>query len=129
MRQPRGRRTSGELVGIALQGEPPRLEPPEYLNARERALFVELIEACNARQFAKSDLPLIAAYVQATLLSRQAIKEAATDPAMLALWEKATRAMTTLATKLRLTPLSRSDPKTILRGRPNPHPRPWSNDD
>jgi hypothetical protein len=60
-----------------------------------------------------SDLPLLVSYVQATLLSRQAVAGASTDAAALALWEKATRMQATLATRLRLSPQARLDPKTL----------------
>jgi hypothetical protein len=124
MRQ-RGRKTTDHLAALSVNGDPPRLQPPAHLNDHERALFVELIEACSPRHFVASDLPLLASYVQAILLSRSAVKDAAEDPAMLVLWEKATRMQATLATRLRLSPQSRTDPKTIggmqqASGPPNP---------
>jgi phage terminase small subunit len=110
---------------MALQGDLPRLQPPEYLDDLARALFVELVAACSPQHFTKSDVPLLASYCQATLLARQAVTKAAEDVQALSLWEKAIRAQTSLATKLRLTPSSRSDPKTILRQRPSNLPHPW----
>jgi len=45
---------------------------------------------------------------------------------MLALWEKATRMQATLATRLRLSPQARTDPKTIGRQMPQRiGPPPW----
>jgi hypothetical protein len=45
---------------------------------------------------------------------------------MLALWEKATRMQATLATRLRLSPQARTDPKTIGRQMPQRiDPPPW----
>jgi hypothetical protein len=66
------------------------------------------------------DIPLLASYVQATILARGAVKEAAQDPRSLAVWEKATRMQATLATRLRLSPQSRVDPKVVGRNRPTP---------
>jgi hypothetical protein len=68
---------------------------------------------------------LLVTFVQATLLSRQAVIKAASDPAMLALWEKASRMQATLATRLRLAPQSRVDPKTLARQQPSAWPKPW----
>jgi hypothetical protein len=47
-------------------------------------------------------------YVQATLMARQTVR----DPEQVATWDKAVRLQAMLATRLRLTPQSRSDPKT-----------------
>jgi hypothetical protein len=94
-----------------------------HVDQSERSLFVESV--CGPRHFTKSDAPLLASYVQATLLSRAAVKKAASDPAMLALWEKSTRMQSTLATRLRLSPASRADPKTVARERPSLYRKPW----
>jgi hypothetical protein len=80
----------------------------------------------------QSDLPLLVSYVQATLLARRAATALAKDISMIAIWEKATRMQATLATRLRLAPQARSDPKTIARGSANHNPsaydsmeKPW----
>jgi hypothetical protein len=91
-----GRKSAAELASPPVDGSSPRLRPPEHLDDRERALFVELINACAPQHFVKSDAPLLAAYVQSILLSRSAVKHAGKDPAALALWEKSTRMTATL---------------------------------
>jgi len=122
----RGRKSGDELTVINVNGDPPRLDPPPTLTDPERALFVEIVQACSPKHFVPSDVPLVVSYVQATLLSRQAVTNAATTPAMLALWEKATRMQATLATRLRLSPQARTDPKTIGRQMPQRiGPPPW----
>jgi hypothetical protein len=125
----RGRKSAQHFSAPAVDGDPPRLQPPAHLDDRERSLFVELVEACGPRHFVASDVPLVVSYVQATLLSRQAVKTAAEKPAMLALWEKSTRMQATLATRLRLSPQSRLDPKTVGRERPSLYRRPWEDRD
>jgi len=120
MRQ-RGRRSAATLVAIDLTGKPSRLTPPSSLNDDEQALFSELVGACDASHFRESDLPLLISYVQSTLISRAA----AHDPDRIVLWEKATRMQATLATRLRLSPQSRIDPKTIGRQQSHPGPFPW----
>jgi len=124
----RGRKTADHLTALSLSGDPPRLLPPAHLDHSERRLFVELTEACSPRHFVPSDAPLLANYVSATLLSRFAVKKAAKDPAMLALWEKATRIQASLATRLRLSPQARLDPKTVGRQPPTVLRKPWQDD-
>jgi hypothetical protein len=110
MRQ-RGRKSSAQLVAIGIDGKPPKLTPPADLKEDERAMFVALIDACDARHFRPSDLPLLTSYIQATLLARGTAR----DPDKVATWEKAVRVQAALATRLRLSPQSRTDPKTIGR--------------
>src|SRR5215475_14354867 len=100
----RGRKSADELAVINVNGDPPRLDPPVTLTDPERALFVEIVEACSPKHFVPSDLPILVSFIQSTLLSRQAIKEAAKDGKAVAIWEKATRMQATLATRLRLSP-------------------------
>ena len=110
---------------IAVDGDPPRLDPPLHLTDVERSLFTELVAACSPRHFVASDLPLLVSFVQATLLARQAITRASTDASMLSTWEKACRMQATLATRLRLAPQSRYDPKSVARQQPSRFPLPW----
>jgi hypothetical protein len=121
----RGRKSAAELSMIAVDGDPPRLDPPPSLTDLERSLFTELVGACSPKHFVPSDLPLLISYVQATLLSRQAVTRAAVDMTALALWEKSTRMQATLATRLRLAPQSRYDPKSVARQQPSRFPLPW----
>jgi hypothetical protein len=120
------RRSAADLATPRIEAERRRLDPPEHLTDEERSLFVEIVGSCAPSHFVKSDMPLLASFVQATLLSRSAIKNAPTDSAALATWEKATRMQATLATRLRLAPQARTDPKTIARNQPK-HGlrRPW----
>ena len=59
------------------------------------------------------------------MLARGAIKNAATDATALATWEKAVRVQATLATRLRLAPQARLDPKTVARQQQPHWPPPW----
>ncbi len=119
-------RSPANLSGINVKGDPPRLDPPPDLADDERSLFLEIVGTCSPKHFVPSDLPLLISFVQATLLSRQAVSKAADDPKALALWEKATRMQATLATRLRLAPQSRFDGKATARRQP-PYlgPLPW----
>jgi hypothetical protein len=120
MRQ-RRRKSAATLAAPNLTGRPSPLSPPASLNDDERALFCELVGACAAEHFRTSDLPLLISYIQATLIAR----DAAHEPDRITLWEKATRMQATLATRLRLSPQSRADPKTVARHEP-PLRKPWA---
>jgi hypothetical protein len=61
---------------------------------------------------------MLAAFAQASLLARTAIKKAARDPVALKVWREASRVQVTLATKLRLTVQARKDPATLARNPP-----------
>ena len=121
------RRSAAGRAAFPIKAEHPRLQPPEFLDDLERELFREIIESCAPDHFVPSDVPLLVAYVQAVLLARGAIKEAATEKSALTIWDHATKAQNTLATRLRLCPQARAYPKTIGRHQPkNPHlRRPW----
>lgn len=110
MRQ-RGRKSAANLVTLNVTGTSPRLLAPAYLRDDERTLFDELIAACSPSHFVELDLPLLVSFVQSTLLAR----DTARDPGKSAVWEKAVRVQATLATRLRLAPQARTDPKTIAR--------------
>jgi hypothetical protein len=125
MRQ-RGRKSAANVVALSVNGLSPRLTAPPGLSTAERSLFNELIGACDPRHFVRSDLPLLVSFVQATLLSRRAASKLTKDPRMVRTWETATRMQATLATRLRLAPQARTDPKTIARQQPAYHgAKPW----
>jgi len=120
--QQRGRKSAASLLPVGVGGEQARLVPPAFLSAEEASLFAEVVAACDVGHFRKSDEPLLVAFVQATLMSR----EAAHNPSNIMVWEKATRMQATLATRLRLAPQSRIDPKTLGRQSEPPRgPMPW----
>jgi hypothetical protein len=124
MRQ-RGRKSAADFVPPHVDGKPTRLEPPASLSDAERELFVELIDACDPRHFVKSDLPLVTSYIQATLMSRRAAAGMVDDPGLIGAFEKGVKLQAVLATRLRLAPQARTDPKTITRHAPSLEPKPW----
>ena len=120
------RTSAAELATPRINADERRLEPPPYLDKAGRSLFLEIVAACAPNHFLPSDLPLLTSYVQATLLSRHAAKDASSDSGALTTWEKATRMQATLATRLRLAPQARMDPKSVTRNAPKPWlRRPW----
>ena len=117
MRQ-RGRRSAAALEVINVDGRPSRLQPPRYLNKIETAVFVELAATGH---FVPTDAGLLASLAQATIMARKAAR----DPAKLSVWERAVRVQAMLSTKLRLTPQTRTDPKTVGRQQQRGYPAPW----
>jgi hypothetical protein len=105
MRQ-RGR-PSSVLTFPIVDGSPSRLQPPASLRKAERTVFVQVINACSPHHFSESDLPLLISYAQATVLAHSLAHRAGE----IAAWERATRVQMALATKLRLTPQTRTDRK------------------
>ena len=119
MRQ-RGRKSVEQLL-INVSGEPLRMKTPAGLNAKEREMFAELVNSTNPDHFRPSDIPMLIAFVQASLLSRKLARSGTISD-----WEKATRCLSSLATRLRLTPHARADAKTIGRMvQPSGLRRPW----
>jgi hypothetical protein len=111
----RGRRSAESLAINAVDGTPARLTAPAGLTTKERALFLQLVNACSPNHLRAADTPLLITYVQAALLAR----ELGRDPKKTREWERAARTMAALAVRLRLTPQSRKRPETIARQRQN----------
>jgi phage terminase small subunit len=131
MRQ-RGRKSAGGLATISVDGKPPQLLPPASLSEVEKVIFVDLVTSCDANHFRPSDLPLLVRYAEACALgdlSAQELRRGAVVDGKPSPWiviqEKAVRAMVSLSMRLRLSPQSRADPKTIARHAPPLGPKPW----
>ena len=130
MRQ-RGRKSAAALSVIAVDGEPNRLLPPASLGDVERTVFVDLVTACDPKHFRPSDLPLLCRYCETAVLAEQAALElrrgavvAGKPSPSITIQEKAVRAMVALSMRLRLSPQSRIDPKTLGRQQ-HQGPLPW----
>jgi len=121
MRQ-RGRKSPDNVVSLIVDGSPRRINAPAYLSKPERMLFDQIVNACAPAHFALADVTLLASYVQASLIAQ----DTARDPGKVTEWEKAVRVQAMLATKLRLSPQSRTDPKTIARNLPAKELPPWA---
>jgi hypothetical protein len=106
-----------------LTGQRSHLNPPEYLTDDERTAFVEVVDACDPSHFRASDLPLVAAYAQAAVKARKLAGER--NPLKGRGWIETVRLLVTLATKLRLSPQARIQPRTVGRQEPHDGPNPW----
>lgn len=96
-----GRKPAATVVplGIGHQTRPEKPRPPKWLDREERKLFKELVE--DAPHLRISDIPLLANYVQASVVARDLV---VTDPVA---WAKLDHRMNTLARNLRLTAAGR----------------------
>ena len=131
MRQ-RGRKSAASFETINVDGSPDRLQPPDHLSADERRRFADIVTNCDARHFRPSDMSLLVRFVEADGLAERAAKELRKHPvvdgkpsAWLAVQEKSVRALVSLSMRLRLSPQSRVDPKTLGRQQPQRGPLPW----
>ena len=111
------RRSSASFSVISVDGTPPRLSPPADLGELERKTFLDIVLACKLSHFQPSDLPLLAAYCRAIVLERQAsnalavaghVTEDGRVSPWMKVWEQASKAMLSLAHRLRLSPQGRS---------------------
>jgi hypothetical protein len=131
MRQ-RGKKSRAGLAIVNVNGKPARLEPPSSLPEAERAVFVDLVAASDPEHFRSSDLPLLVRYVESIVLADRAASElrkgavvkGKTSP-WLAIQREAIKAMVALSIRLRLSPQSRIDPKTLGRQQLRRGPAPW----
>jgi hypothetical protein len=111
----RGRIGAAELSVVSLRPGTQALRPPEDAPADVVKLFRSVVANCPPGHLAQSDVPLIISFCTATLLATKAAKASAKNPDMVSTWERAVRVQTTVATKLRLTPHSRTHPLTTAR--------------
>jgi hypothetical protein len=128
----RGRKSAAALSVIALDGQSARPSPPATLSEPERELFVAIVAGCDAGHFRQPDLPLLSRYCEAAVLAEQAALELRNGAVVngkpspwIVVQEKCVRSMVSLSMRLRLSPQSRLDPKTLGRQQPYPGRPPW----
>ena len=112
----RGRKSTAEMsVVVPIDTRRKKLEPPADLKAEEAQIFRQLVSACAPDHFVKSDIPLLVAYCTSIHLSRWAADAIESDNSFFTTWERATRMIATLATRLRLAPQARIDARAAGR--------------
>ncbi len=93
-------------------------------------MFTAIVAGCDANHFRQTDLPLLSRYCEAAILAEQAalgngaVLDGKPSP-WIVIQEKCVRAMVSLSMRLRLSPQSRIDPKTLGRQQPYPGRKPW----
>ncbi len=128
----RGRISAAAMSVIGVGGEQARPSPPACLSGPERELFAALVTGCDADHFRQTDLPLLSRYCEAAILAEQAALELRNGAVVngkpspwIVVQEKCVRAMVSLSMRLRLSPQSRIDPKTLGRQQPSSGRNPW----
>ncbi len=126
----RGRMSAAAIIGV--YGEQARPSPPAGLSDPEREMFAAIIAGCEADHFRQTDLPLLSRYCEAAILAERAALELRNGAVVdgkpspwIVVQEKSVRAMVSLSMRLRLSPQSRLDPKTLARQQRHPGPQPW----
>jgi len=117
----RGRQSAAELSVVPIiDAGMTRLDPPSHLSSVERKLFCEIVDSVHPNHFTPVDVHLLCTFVQVTLIARSSVKGL---PKSVAIWDRAVKLQATLATRLRISPQSRLDKKSVkLLG---PRARPW----
>jgi hypothetical protein len=111
-----------------VDGRRARLQVPEDLSPPAKEVWSEIVSAVPGEHFRASDEPLLRSYAEACALADQAAAQLATNGPVVAgkvspwlvVLEKAHRAQSALAIRLRLCPSSRTDPKTVGRAAVQP---------
>jgi hypothetical protein len=103
-----------------------RLSPPPSLSEREKAHFLDLVLGCPSSQFERSDLPLLIRWSELAAMAEEAAEHLRTEDlvvdgkvnAWFTIHQMATKSMSGLALRLKVSPQARSPkaPKT----RPTP---------
>ena len=130
----RGRKSSASLavvpvVPLAPQGRP---EPPEHLNEAEATEWRELVAAMRSDWFGRESHGLLERYVRHVCLARlianvipaQIGDDIAAFDKLTAMHARESQAISSLATRMRLTHQSARDSKT-LRREEHAGPKPW----
>jgi phage terminase small subunit len=130
MRQ-RGRKSAAALSVVDVHDQQ-KLLPPAFLSEPERELFASIVGGCDADHFRQTDLPLLSRYCEAAVLAENAaleLRDGAVVDGKPSPWivvqEKCVRALVSLSMRLRLSPQSRLDPKTLGRQQLPTGPMPW----
>jgi hypothetical protein len=131
----RGKKSTAELSIVRLQtNTTPRISPRSEAPAEVRALFAEIVASCPPTHWRPSDTYLVESLAQAILTERAAYQNIALESAVvgarvsqwISVAATSCKQIALLSTKLRLTPQSRSDPKTVgRRSRNAGMPKPW----
>jgi phage terminase small subunit len=104
----------------------PRIRPPDCLSDLEKKVFRDLVAACPADQFRRSDVGLLCRWAELSVMAEQAAFEMTTHGKVtpdgrpspwLSVYMQATKQLNGLALRLRLGPQSRASkaPKSLPR--------------
>ena len=117
------------VVRPAVDGRGSYVSPPPELGATERQLFQEIVHTMPPEHFRSCDVPLLTRFVEATAMCERAgremeesggpVAEGAINP-WFSIQQRSAKMVSVIATRLRMTPHARRDPKTVGRARHYP---------
>jgi hypothetical protein len=111
---------SGNVVAMV------RVRPPASLSAAEAETFRTVVASVAADHFAPGDVPVLVTFVQAIMLNAYAMKEMGDGKLeCFPIWEKSSRVIGAMATKLRLVPQARIHPEKAGRRALQFNPSPY----
>ena len=130
----RGRKSSASLAVVPI-GQPQRPEPPQGMPKEEAKVWRHTVGAMRADWFGAETHPLLAQYCRhvanATVISREIKRRLAAGndivdlDRLLAMHARESQALSSAATRLRLTPRSTRDKDTNRHLGVTQGPKPW----
>jgi phage terminase small subunit len=121
----RGRKSASELAVVPIDVGRIRIEPPKNLEAKAAAIFKDVVDSVEPRHFRRADIPLLASFARATHLAAHYSSRIG-GAEIFRQWVECTKLQMQLATKLRLTPSSRTDSRAANRTTDTPDEgKPW----
>ena len=130
-------RKSIAALSVRVDGRPTPVQPRADAPPEVAEFFRNLTARCAPEHFRDADIDLIEQFAQAVLLARRAYDELAVAPVVdgkpspwSPILERAHKSSAVLATKLRISPLGRIDPRAAHRnaGKVSALPVPWAPD-
>jgi hypothetical protein len=121
---PRRSHASLTLVHPRVDGRPNRIPPPEQLTGEQRRLFIAVVSSMPPEHFRPCDIPLLSVFVEALAMCQRAAREmeATGGPVLgdginpwFSVQQRAAKQVSTLSTRLRMSPQSRRGPKSVHR--------------
>jgi hypothetical protein len=112
MKQPGRRSAAARAAPLTFTSDPVAILPPANLSEPAKKVFCELVGSVEPEHFEDCDAGLLARYATATVLAEAAESMLQQDPQntkALATWEKAVRAISGLALRLRIGPQARRE--------------------
>lgn len=121
---PRKSVASLTVLHPCVDGSPRYVSPPPGLGATEHQLFHDVVRTMPPEHFRQCDVPLLLRFVEATAMCDRAGREmensggpvvdGAVNP-WFGIQQRCAKMVSVIATRLRMTPHSRRDPKTVGR--------------
>jgi hypothetical protein len=121
----RGRKSAAALGLVCIDTRRKPIDCPAGLLPSVEEIFKQTVASCAPQHFRPSNVPLLVNFSVAAHLTKFYSDLIGESPEAFRHWEAASKLMLSMATKLRLTPSSRLDRKTVGREEEPRGKRPW----